>query len=175
MNPDGTPASDNPFFGSGGNARYVWSWGHRNPQGLAWDSRGQLWAAEFGENSQDELNLIQKGGNYGWPACEGTIGDCDGYIAPKRTWSTSQAGPSGIEIVNDWIYIADPAHRTRIPLGPQPAILVRIRRKPTPQPQALGQQTGRELCIARHSPKPTRPVEPGRKPACRGLGSRAQC
>ncbi|MEU4197997.1 PQQ-dependent sugar dehydrogenase [Kribbella sp. NPDC026611] len=106
MNPDGTPPSDNPFFSTGGNARYVWSWGHRNPQGLAWDSRGQLWAAEFGENSQDELNLIQKGGNYGWPACEGTIGDCGGYIAPKRTWSTSQAGPSGIEIVNDWIYIA---------------------------------------------------------------------
>ncbi|WP_328998182.1 PQQ-dependent sugar dehydrogenase [Kribbella sp. NBC_00709] len=106
MNPDGTPPSDNPFYSSGGNARYVWSWGHRNPQGLAWDSRGQLWAAEFGENSQDELNLIQKGGNYGWPACEGTIGDCSGYIAPKRTWSTAQAGPSGIEIVNDWIYIA---------------------------------------------------------------------
>jgi glucose/arabinose dehydrogenase/chitodextrinase len=106
MNPDGSAPSDNPFFSTGGNARYVWSWGHRNPQGLAWDSRGQLWAAEFGENSQDELNLIQKGGNYGWPACEGTIGDCGGYIAPKRTWSTSQAGPSGIEIVNDWIYIA---------------------------------------------------------------------
>ncbi|MEJ1105416.1 MULTISPECIES: PQQ-dependent sugar dehydrogenase [unclassified Kribbella] len=106
LNPDGTPPSDNPFFSTGGNARYVWSLGHRNPQGLAWDSRGQLWAAEFGESSQDELNLIQKGGNYGWPACEGTIGDCGGYIAPKRTWSTAQAGPSGVEIVNDWIYIA---------------------------------------------------------------------
>lgn len=47
MNPDGTPPADNPFFSSGGNARYVWSWGHRNPQGLAWDSRGQLWAAEY--------------------------------------------------------------------------------------------------------------------------------
>ncbi|MFK4086449.1 PQQ-dependent sugar dehydrogenase [Kribbella sp. NPDC020789] len=106
MNADGTPPSDNPFFSTGGNARYVWSRGHRNPQGIAWDSRGQLWASEFGENSQDELNLIQKGGNYGWPACEGTIGDCSGYIAPKRTWSTAQAGPSGIEIVNNWIYIA---------------------------------------------------------------------
>ncbi|HZX02858.1 PQQ-dependent sugar dehydrogenase [Kribbella sp.] len=106
MNPDGTPPADNPFYSSGGNARYVWSWGHRNPQGLAWDSRGQLWASEFGENSQDELNLIQKGGNYGWPSCEGTIGNCGGYIAPKRTWPTSQAGPSGIAIVNDWIYIA---------------------------------------------------------------------
>jgi glucose/arabinose dehydrogenase len=106
INPDGTPPSDNPFFSTGGNARFVWSLGFRNPQGLAWDSRGQLWATEFGDNSQDELNLVQKGGNYGWPACEGTIGDCGGYIGPKRTWSTAQAGPSGVEIVNDWIYIA---------------------------------------------------------------------
>lgn len=106
INPDGSAPSDNPFFATGGNARYVYSYGHRNPQGLAWDSRGQLWAAEFGESSQDELNLIQKGGNYGWPSCEGTQGSCSGFIAPKKTWSTSQAGPSGIEIVNDWIYIA---------------------------------------------------------------------
>ncbi|HKN52166.1 MAG TPA: PQQ-dependent sugar dehydrogenase, partial [Amycolatopsis sp.] len=106
LNPDGSAPSDNPFFATGGNARYVWSYGHRNPQGLAWDSRGQLWAAEFGESSQDELNLIQKGGNYGWPSCEGTQGSCGGFIAPKKTWPTSQAGPSGIEIVNDWIYVA---------------------------------------------------------------------
>jgi len=106
LNPDGSAPSDNPFFATGGNARYVWSYGHRNPQGLAWDSRGQLWATEFGENSQDELNLIQKGGNFGWPSCEGTQGSCGGFIAPKKTWSTSQAGPSGIEIVNDWIYVA---------------------------------------------------------------------
>ena len=106
LNPDGSAPSDNPFFATGGNARYVYSYGHRNPQGLAWDSRGQLWAAEFGESSQDELNLIQKGGNYGWPSCEGTQGSCSGFIAPKKTWPTSQAGPSGIEIVNDWIYIA---------------------------------------------------------------------
>ncbi|MFD8492204.1 PQQ-dependent sugar dehydrogenase [Amycolatopsis sp. NPDC059657] len=106
LNADGSAPSDNPFFATGGNARYVWSYGHRNPQGIAWDSRGQLWAAEFGESSQDELNLIQKGGNYGWDGCEGTIGDCGGSIAPKKTWSTGSGGPSGIAIVNDWIYIA---------------------------------------------------------------------
>ncbi len=72
LNPDGSAPSDNPFYATGGNARYVWSYGHRNPQGLAWDSHGQLWAAEFGESSLDELNLIQKGGNFGWPSCEGT-------------------------------------------------------------------------------------------------------
>ena len=106
LNADGTAPTDNPFYSTGGNARYVYSMGHRNPQGIAWDSRGQLWETEFGENSQDELNIIQKGGNYGWPSCEGTIGNCGGYIAPKQTWATSQGGPSGIEIVNDWIYIA---------------------------------------------------------------------
>ncbi|WP_020658144.1 PQQ-dependent sugar dehydrogenase [Amycolatopsis benzoatilytica] len=106
LNADGSAPSDNPFYATGGNARYVWSYGHRNPQGLAWDSHGQLWSTEFGESSQDELNLIQKGGNYGWPSCEGTIGKCDGFIAPKKTWKTSEAGPSGMAIVNDWIYIA---------------------------------------------------------------------
>ncbi len=106
LNADGSAPSDNPFFSTGGKAAYVWSFGHRNPQGLAWDSRGQLWAAEFGDSTQDELNLIQKGGNFGYPACEGTSGSCSGSIAPKKTWSTGSAGPSGIEIVNDWIYIA---------------------------------------------------------------------
>jgi glucose/arabinose dehydrogenase len=106
LNADGSAPTDNPFYSSGGNARYVYSMGHRNPQGIAWDSRGQLWETEFGENSQDELNLIQKGGNYGWPSCEGTQGNCGGFIAPKQTWATAQGGPSAIEIVNDWIYIA---------------------------------------------------------------------
>lgn len=106
VNPDGSAPSDNPFFSTGGNARYVWSFGHRNPQGLAWDSRGQLWASEFGDGKLDELNLIQKGGNFGWPQCEGTEGSCGGTVAPKKTWPTSSGGPSGIEIVNDWIYVA---------------------------------------------------------------------
>jgi Raf kinase inhibitor-like YbhB/YbcL family protein len=100
INLDGSIPSDNPF----GNA--VWSKGHRNPQGLDFDSKGRLWAAEFGDSSQDEVNLIVKGGNYGWPNCEGTQGSCSGYIAPKKTWSTSQASPSGITIINDHIFVA---------------------------------------------------------------------
>lgn len=101
INPDGTVPSDNPF----GNA--VWSKGHRNPQGLDFDSRGRLWAAEFGDNSQDEVNLITKGGNYGWPGCEGTSGDgCAGTVPPKKTWSTSQASPSGLTIINDHVFVA---------------------------------------------------------------------
>jgi glucose/arabinose dehydrogenase len=100
INPDGTIPSDNPF----GNA--VWSKGHRNPQGLDFDAQGRLWASEFGNTSQDEVNLITKGGNYGWPSCEGTLGSCAGFIAPKKTWSTSEASPSGLTIINNYVFVA---------------------------------------------------------------------
>jgi glucose/arabinose dehydrogenase/phosphatidylethanolamine-binding protein (PEBP) family uncharacterized protein len=100
INPDGTIPSDNPF----GNA--VWSKGHRNPQGLDFDSQGRLWEAEFGNSIMDEVNLIQRGGNYGWPSCEGTSGSCGGFIAPKKTWSTSTASPSGLTIINDYVFVA---------------------------------------------------------------------
>ena len=91
LNPDGTVPSDNPF------GNYVWSYGHRNPQGLAFDSQGRLWEQEFGNSVMDETNLIVKGGNYGWPACEGTAGTCGtaGFIAPKRTYPTSEGSCSG--------------------------------------------------------------------------------
>src|SRR5437763_1545085 len=100
MNPDGSVPADNPFH------NYVWSFGHRNVEGLAFDSQGRLWEAELGNNQQDELNLIQKGGNFGWPSCEGTIGNCGGFIAPKRTWPVAQASPSGLAIVNNTLYMA---------------------------------------------------------------------
>ncbi|MCE7003317.1 PQQ-dependent sugar dehydrogenase [Kibdelosporangium philippinense] len=100
LNADGSIPSDNPF----GNA--VWSKGHRNPQGLDFDAQGRLWAAEFGNSSQDEVNLITRGGNYGWPSCEGTSGSCGGFIPPKKTWSTSQASPSGLTIINDHVFVA---------------------------------------------------------------------
>nr|WP_245599446.1 PQQ-dependent sugar dehydrogenase [Embleya scabrispora] len=100
INPDGSIPSDNPF----GNA--VWSIGHRNPQGLDFDSKGRLWQAEFGDNIMDEVNLIQKGGNYGWPNCQGTEGSCSGYIAPKKTWPVSSASPSGLTIINDHVFVA---------------------------------------------------------------------
>ncbi|WP_308307570.1 PQQ-dependent sugar dehydrogenase [Streptomyces sp. ISL-10] len=100
INQDGSIPSDNPF----GNA--VWSIGHRNPQGLDFDSKGRLWQAEFGNSVMDEVNLIQKGGNYGWPHCEGTSGTCGGYTAPKKTWSTASASPSGLTIINDHVFVA---------------------------------------------------------------------
>ena len=102
INPDGSVPADNPF----GNA--VWSYGHRNPQGLAFDAQGRLWEQEFGNSVMDETNLIVRGGNYGWPACEGTTGSCAtaGYIAPKATYPVAQGSCSGIAAVGDALYIA---------------------------------------------------------------------
>jgi|GEM_PF-266248 len=106
MNPDGSVPSDNPFN------NYVWSYGHRNPQGLAFDSRGRLWQQEFGNSELDETNLIQKGGNYGWPNCEATNSrkgqgcSTSGYIAPKQTYQTVNGSCSGIAIVDDALFVA---------------------------------------------------------------------
>ncbi len=97
---DGSIPADNPFPGSP-----VWSYGHRNVQGLAFDSRGRLWATEFGQNTFDELNLVTKGGNFGWPVVEGRGGNAD-YIDPVVTWRTEDASPSGLAIVDDVAYVA---------------------------------------------------------------------
>ena len=97
---DGKPAPGNPFDGSP-----VYSLGHRNVQGLAWDSRGQLWAAEFGQNTWDELNRIKAGANYGWPVVEGRSDD-DTYVNPVRQWRTDKASPSGIAIAGDSVFMA---------------------------------------------------------------------
>jgi glucose/arabinose dehydrogenase len=89
VTPDGNVPPDNPFRDNP-----VYSYGHRNVQGLAWDPRGQLYASEFGQNLYDEVNRIEAGGNYGWPEVEG-VGDGDGYIDPIAAFSTNEASPSG--------------------------------------------------------------------------------
>ncbi|SHI23973.1 PQQ-dependent sugar dehydrogenase [Streptomyces sp. 3214.6] len=99
MTTDGKPAPGNPF------GNYVYSLGHRNPQGLAFDRNGRLWEAEFGNSSKDELNLIKPGANYGWPTCEGAC-DVAGMTNPKKTWNVSEASPSGIAIVRNVVYMA---------------------------------------------------------------------
>ncbi len=101
LNPDGSVPDDNPFDDS-----YVYSYGHRNPQGIAWAEDGTMYASEFGQNTWDELNEIQAGGNYGWPAAEG-IAEHDEYIDPLQQWATSGASPSGIAIFNDSIVVAN--------------------------------------------------------------------
>ncbi|MCX5094318.1 PQQ-dependent sugar dehydrogenase [Streptomyces sp. NBC_00365] len=99
MTTDGKAAPGNPF------GNYVYSYGHRNPQGLSFDRNGRLWEAEFGNSSKDELNLIKPGANYGWPTCEGTCG-VSGMTNPKATWNVSEASPSGIAIVRNVVYMA---------------------------------------------------------------------
>ncbi len=100
MTPDGEPAPGNPFDDS-----LVYSYGHRNVQGLAWDADGQLYASEFGQNRYDELNRIEPGANYGWPEAEGRSDD-DRFTNPVATWATDDASPSGIAIVGDRVYMA---------------------------------------------------------------------
>jgi glucose/arabinose dehydrogenase len=101
LRPDGGIPDDNPFRGSP-----VWSVGHRNVQGMAWDRAGRLWEAELGQDRFDEVNLIRPGRNYGWPRVEGR-GDTNGgrYTNPLVTWPTAEASPSGAAIAGGSLYV----------------------------------------------------------------------
>ena len=112
MTPAGTPAPGNPFPGS-----VVWSYGHRNVEGLSFDEAGRLWATEFGDKSYDELNLVLPGRNYGWPATQGRT-DHPGYTSPKAQWRTDDAGPSGIAVIGSvaWIGALTGRRLWRVPL-----------------------------------------------------------
>ncbi len=101
MTADGAAPGDNPFPGS-----LVYSYGHRNPQGIAWDPDGVLYASEFGQDTWDELNVIEPGGNYGWPEVEGIAGEA-GFIDPVQQWTPEDASPSGIAVANGSVYIAN--------------------------------------------------------------------
>ncbi|MGW0547832.1 PQQ-dependent sugar dehydrogenase [Streptomyces altiplanensis] len=123
MTPDGDPVHGNPDADS-----VVYSYGHRNVQGLAWDSEKRLWAAEFGQNTWDELNQIRPGRNYGWPEVEGKGGK-EGFVDPVAQWKTSEASPSGIAYAAGSVWMAGLRGERlwRIPLdgtepvaGPQP-------------------------------------------------------
>ena len=110
LTPDGQPAPGNPVEGSP-----VWTHGHRNPQGVGWDADGRMFAAEFGQDAQDELNLLEPGRDYGWPLVEGFVPGPDGsqadvddpaLTAPLLAWATAEASPSGLLVTADAVYVA---------------------------------------------------------------------
>jgi glucose/arabinose dehydrogenase len=108
MSPDGEVPEDNPFDDS-----LVFTMGHRNPQGIAWDEQGTMYASEFGQDTWDELNVIEAGGNYGWPEVEGGAGEggageggSDDFTDPVQQWPPSEASPSGMAVTDQSIVIA---------------------------------------------------------------------
>ncbi len=107
LNDDGSAPADNPFTSQGSVAAQVWSLGHRNPLGIARDAAGRIWTHEMGPAHGDELNLIERGTNYGWPrVSNGNHYDGEnipdhapnyGYNAPEAWWNPTIA-PAGFII-----------------------------------------------------------------------------
>ncbi|MED3763447.1 sorbosone dehydrogenase family protein [Ureibacillus sp. FSL K6-8385] len=101
LNLDGSVPADNPFPNS-----YVYSYGHRNPQGLSWSPEGTMYASEHGNSANDEINRIEPGKNYGWPDIEGND-KRKGLVSPLftsgsgRTWA-----PSGMAYKEGKLYVA---------------------------------------------------------------------
>lgn len=100
LSTDGAAAEDNPFDSS-----YVYSYGHRNPQGLTWNEEGELYATEHGPDNHDEVNLIQPGQNYGWPEIVGDE-ERDGMVTPLFETGRNTWAPSGVVFYRDELIIA---------------------------------------------------------------------
>jgi glucose/arabinose dehydrogenase len=100
MTPTGGVPRGNPFEGS-----LVYSYGHRNIEGMAWDPYGRLFVSEFGQDAWDEVNRIVPGGDYGWPVVEGR-GHESGYINPLVVWRPAEASPAGAAIAGHTLYVA---------------------------------------------------------------------
>jgi glucose/arabinose dehydrogenase len=99
MNSDGSVPSDNPF------GNYVYSYGHRNPQGIAWGPDGIMYASEHGQSSNDEINIITRGSNYGWPVIEGNQ-TSPGMVSPLRAFTEFTLAPSGLAYYQGNLYSA---------------------------------------------------------------------
>ena len=97
LNPNGSIPDSNPFDNP------IYSYGHRNPQGLTWDSQGRMWATEHGSTATDEINMIEKGTNYGWPIIRGNEKQGD-MRAPVRHSGDNTWAPAGVHYVNNSLY-----------------------------------------------------------------------
>jgi glucose/arabinose dehydrogenase len=95
----GKPSLGNPF------SNLVYSYGHRNPQGITWDSLGRLWATEHGQSAKDELNLIDIGKNYGWPIIQGDEQKL-GLETPILNSGADTWAPAGLAFINDSLFFA---------------------------------------------------------------------
>jgi glucose/arabinose dehydrogenase len=100
MNLDGSIPHDNPFPQS-----YVYSYGHRNPQGLAWDEQGTLYSSEHGQIAHDEINKIEPGQNYGWPVIQGDE-TAEGMMRPLFHSGNDTWAPSGMSYHQGKLYVA---------------------------------------------------------------------
>lgn len=100
LNDDGSIPVNNPFPNSA-----IYSYGHRNPAGLAWDNHGQLWETEQGPGSQDEINLIAPGQNYGWPVIHGDETSA-GMVSPVFQSEGDTWTPSGLAFLNGVLYFS---------------------------------------------------------------------
>lgn len=100
LTPRGAAAPDNPFGSE------VYSLGHRNVQGIAWDGDGNLYASEFGQDTWDELNLVEAGEDYGWPTVEGRGDGEQRFVDPLVQWGTDEASPSGITYAAGSVWMA---------------------------------------------------------------------
>ncbi|HME86946.1 MAG TPA: PQQ-dependent sugar dehydrogenase [Candidatus Nanoarchaeia archaeon] len=96
MNKDGSIPEDNPF------QSYVWSYGHRNPQGIVWNN-DVMYASEHGPSANDEINIIEKGNNYGWPS---ECSDDEKYTQPIRCFTEFTLAPGGIAVNDNILYVA---------------------------------------------------------------------
>ncbi len=100
LNPDGSVPSDNPF------GNYVYSYGHRDSEGITWNpANGIMYESENGNIMDDEINIIVKGGNYGWPILQGTE-SAPGYISPIDVYTNFTLAPSGIAYYQNHLYVA---------------------------------------------------------------------
>ncbi len=146
LHDDGTASPDNPFFDKGGVAAQIWSLGHRNPLGFAFDEHQQLWVAEMGPEGGDELNLIVKGENYGYPVVSN--GDhYDGrpipdhatrpeFKQPELDW-TPVISPSSMIVYQSDVF---PAWKNKALIGglsSQAIIVVDLSQKPVREVQRL--------------------------------------